>query len=106
MTLLLSTFIGLAAAASLFVILLFTQAPATGVGGGLPSLQQLARPNGLITRIVPGTAKWLPGTALDTVASGGGEGVSYAHGLIVAAVYLIAATAATAVTFTRRDVTA
>jgi ABC-type transport system involved in multi-copper enzyme maturation permease subunit len=245
-TLLLSTFIGLAAAASLFVILLFTQAPATGAGGGLPSLQQLARPNGLvvgvtratmllgivafgiaaaqtaseyslgtlrqllvrqprrvtllagkmlgvvsflllalcfaalaafavaviaaharhvpttawftatglgdlfralgdialavigfsvlglvigqflrsavfavivgvawiiaveniITRIVPGTAKWLPGTALDTVAAGGGEGVSYAHGLIVAAVYLIAATAATAVTFTRRDVTA
>jgi hypothetical protein len=245
-TLLLSTFIGLAAAASLFVILLFTQAPATGHGGGLPSLQQLARPNGLvvgvtratlllgivafgiaaaqtaseyslgtlrqllvrqprrvtllagkmlgvvtfllaalcfaavvaftvavvaaharhvstsawftatglgdllralgdialavfgfsvlglvvgqflrsavfavitgvawiiaveniITRIVPGTAKWLPGTALDTVAAGGGEGVSYAHGLTIAAIYLAAAIVATAVTFTRRDVTA
>lgn len=245
-TLLLSTFTGLAAAASVFVILLFTQAPATGHGGGLPSLQQLARPDGLIvgvtratmllgivafgiaaaqtaseyslgtlrqllvrqprrltllagkmtavitfllaalcfaavaafavaviaaharhvptsawfsstglgdlfralgdialavtgfsilglvigqflrsavfavilgiawiiameniiTRIVPGTAKWLPGTALDTIASGGGEGISYTHGLTVAAVYLVIATTATAVTFTRRDVTA
>jgi ABC-2 type transport system permease protein len=245
-TLLLSTFLGLAAAASAFVILLFSQAPATGAGGGLPSLQQLARPNGLIvgvtratmllgivafgiaaaqmaseyslgtlrqllvrqprrivllagkmlavvtflllalvfaavvafvvaviaahsrdvsttawftatgfgdlfralgdialavvgftilglaigqfmrsavfaviagfawiiaveniiTRIVPGTAKWLPGAALDTVASGGTEGPSFAHGLIVGAVYLIAAIAATAITFARRDVTA
>jgi hypothetical protein len=245
-TLLLATFLGLAVAASAFVILLFSQAPATGSGGGLPSLQQLARPNGLIvgvtratmllgivafgiaaaqtaseyglgtlrqllvrqprrivllagkmlavitflllalvfaavvafvvavaaaharhvstaawftgtglgdlfralgdialavigftilglavgqfmrsavfaviagfawiiaveniiTRIVPGTAKWLPGAALDTVASGGAEGPSFAHGLAVAAVYLIAAVAATAVTFARRDVTA
>jgi ABC-2 type transport system permease protein len=245
-TLLLSTFFGLAAAASLFVILLFSQAPATGAGGGLPSLQQLARPNGLIvgvdratmllgivafgiaaaqsaseyslgtlrqllvrqprrlallagkmlgvvtflllafcfaavvafvvalaaaqtrgvsthewftstgmsdlfkalgeialaivgysvlglaigqfvrsavfavilgfawiiaienivTRIVPGTAKWLPGMALETVASGGTEGPSFGHGLGVAAVYLVAAVAATAITFARRDVTA
>jgi len=245
-SLLLSTFLGLAAAASFFVILLFSQAPATGHGGGLPSLQQLARPNGLvvgvtratallgivafgiaaaqtaseyslgtlrqllvrqprrvtllagkilgvvsflilalcfaaviaftvaviaahgrhvstsawftsaglgdlfralgdialavigfsvlglvvglflrsavfavivgvawiiaveniITRIVPGTAKWLPGTALDTVASGGGEGISYVHGLAVAGTYLIIAAAAAAVTFSRRDVTA
>jgi len=53
-TLLLSTFIGLAAAASLFVILLFAQAPAAG-GGGLPSLQQLARPNGLIVGVTRAT---------------------------------------------------
>jgi ABC-2 type transport system permease protein len=239
-TLLLSTFIGLAVAASAFVILLFSQAPATGSGGGLPSLQQLARPNGLIvgvtratmllgivafgiaaaqtaseyslgtlrqllvrqprrlvllagkmlavitflllalvfaamlvmahardvstsawftgtgfgdllralgdialavigftilglavgqwmrsavfaviagfawiiaienivTRIVSGTAKWLPGASLDTVASGGAEGSTFAHGLIIAAVYLVAAIVITAVTFTRSDVTA
>jgi hypothetical protein len=49
-TLLLSTFLGLAAAASLFVILIFSQAPATG-HGGLPSLQELARPNGLIVGV-------------------------------------------------------
>ncbi len=34
-----------------FVILIFSQAPATGSGGGLPSLQQLARPNGLIVGV-------------------------------------------------------
>ena len=245
-TLLLSTFIGLAAAASLFVILLFTQAPATGDGGGLPSLQQLARPNGLvvgvtratmllgivafgiaaaqtateyslgtlrqllvrqprrivllvgkmlavitfillaflfaavvafvvaivmahardtstsawftgtglgdlfralgdislavvgysilglaigqllrsavfaviaglawiiaveniIARIVPSTANWLPGASLATVASGGTEGPSFSHGLIVAAVYLVVAIVAALGTFARADVTA
>jgi ABC-2 type transport system permease protein len=47
-TLLLPAFLGLAAAASLFVVLIFSHAPATGTGGGLPSLQQLARPNGLV----------------------------------------------------------
>jgi ABC-type transport system involved in multi-copper enzyme maturation permease subunit len=47
-SLLLSTFLGLAAASSLFVILIFSNARAHGGGGGLPSLQQLARPNGLV----------------------------------------------------------
>ena len=245
-TLLLSTFLGLAAAASVFVILLFSQAPATGHGGGLPSLQQLARPNGLIVgvtratmllgivafgiaaaqtaseyslgtlrqllvrqprrivllagkmlgvitflllaflfaaviafavavimahgrhvstsawfsgaglgdlfralgdialavagysilglaigqflrsavfaviaglawiiaveniiaRIDPSTTKWLPGAALETVASGGTEGPSFSHGLLVGAAYLIVALIAAAVTFVRADVTA
>src|SRR6185437_9756111 len=53
-TLLLATFVGLAAAASLFVILIFSQAPATG-HGGLPSLQELARPNGLIIGVTRAT---------------------------------------------------
>lgn len=245
-TLLLSTFLGLAAAASIFVILLFSQAPATGHGGGLPSLQQLARPNGLIVgvtratmllgivafgiaaaqtaseyslgtlrqllvrqprrivllagkmlgvitflllaflfaaviafavavimahgrhvstsawfsgtglgdlfralgdislavagysilglaigqflrsavfaviaglawiiaveniiaRIDPSTTKWLPGAALETVASGGTEGPSFSHGLLVGAAYLVVALIAAAVTFARADVTA
>jgi ABC-2 type transport system permease protein len=48
-TLLLGTFGGLATAASLFVILVFTQAAASGPGSSdLPSLQALAQPNGLI----------------------------------------------------------
>ena len=244
-TLLLSTFCGLAAAASLFVILIFTQAPATG-HGGLPSLRQLARPDGLIvgvdravillgivafgiaaaqtaseyslgtlrqilvrqprrvrllagkmlgvvsflllafafasvvafavavaamrarhgstaawftatgmtdllralgnislavlgyavlglviglfvrsavfavilgfawiiavenivTRIVPGTGRWMPGLSLEAVATGGGEGVNYAHGMLVGAGYLVVAVVAAALTFARRDVTA
>ncbi|MCW2896182.1 MAG: type transport system permease protein [Trebonia sp.] len=245
-TLLLSTFLGLAIAASLFVILIFSQAQATGSGGGLPSLQQLARPNGLIlgvtratmllgivafgiaaaqtaseyslgtlrqllvrqprrvalltgkmlgvvtfillaflfaaviafavavvmaharhvstsawfgstglgdlfralgdislavvgytilglaigqflrsavfaviaglawmiaieniiARIDPSTSKWLPGLSLETVASGGTEGPSFSHGLVVGAVYLVVAVVAAAVTFARADVTA
>jgi ABC-type transport system involved in multi-copper enzyme maturation permease subunit len=44
-TLLLSTFFGLAAAASLFVILMFSQASANS---GIVTLHQLAQPNGLV----------------------------------------------------------
>jgi ABC-type transport system involved in multi-copper enzyme maturation permease subunit len=44
-TLFLSTFLGLAAAASIFVVLVFSQASATG---GIVSLHQLAQPNGLV----------------------------------------------------------
>jgi ABC-2 type transport system permease protein len=248
-SLLLSTFLGLAAAASLFVVLIFSNAPAHGSGGGLPSLQQLARPNGLVfgltratfllgvvafgtaaaqtaseyslgtlrqllvrqprrvtllagkmlavitfmvlatafaavvaflvatamaqsrgvstsawftgtgfgdllkaladielavigysilglvvgqflrsavaavivgfawllvieqfilTRIVPGAAPWLPGISLSTIAGDGNAdfGISYTHGLLVAALYIVVAIAAASVTFTRRDVTA
>ncbi len=39
---------GLAVAASLFVVLMFTQAPATGTDGQLPSLTQLAQAGGLV----------------------------------------------------------
>ena len=248
-TLLWSTYLGLAAAASLFVVLIFANAPATGTGGGLPSLQQLARPDGLVfgltraafllgvvafgvaaaqtaseyslgtlrqllvrqprrirllaakmlavitfmllatafaavvaflvanvmahsrgvstsawftgagfghllktlgnmelavigysilglvvgqflrsavatvilgfawllvieqailTRIVPGTAGWLPGISLSTIAGNGnsGFGVSYKHGLAVAAGYVVVALVTGAITFARRDVTA
>jgi ABC-2 type transport system permease protein len=45
--LLVGTYAGLAVAASLFAVLLFAQAPANG-GGDLPSLAQLAQPDGLI----------------------------------------------------------
>jgi ABC-2 type transport system permease protein len=48
-TLLLGTFGGLAAAASIFSIIVFTQAAKIGPGSAdLPSLQTLAQPNGLI----------------------------------------------------------
>lgn len=62
----------------------------------------------ILTRIVPGTAPWLPGISLSTVAGGGNADlrVSYSHGLIVAVIYLAAAVTAAAVTFARRDVTA
>ena len=43
---------------------------------------------------------------LIAVASGGAEGVSYGHGLILSAVYLVAAITATMTVFLRSDVTA
>ena len=60
----------------------------------------------IITRIVPSTQQWLPGASILAVASGGAEGVGYAHGLILGAVYLIAAIAAAMAVFLRSDVTA
>jgi ABC-2 type transport system permease protein len=60
----------------------------------------------IITRIVPSTEQWLPGASITAVASGGAEGVGYAHGLILGAVYIIAAIAAAMIVFLRSDVTA
>lgn len=60
----------------------------------------------IITRIVPSTQQWLPGSSIMAVASGGAEGVSYGHGLILGAVYLIVAIAAAMTVFLRSDVTA
>lgn len=60
----------------------------------------------IITRIVPSTQQWLPGASILAVASGGGEAVSYRHGLILGAVYLIVAIAAAMTVFRRSDVTA
>jgi len=62
----------------------------------------------ILTRIVPGTAPWLPGISLSTIARGGNAeaGITYTHGLVVAVCYMAVAVAATSVTFARRDVTA
>ena len=60
----------------------------------------------IITRIVPSTQQWLPGASIMAVASGGVGGVSYGHGLILGAVYLLVAIAAAMTVFRRSDVTA
>jgi hypothetical protein len=60
----------------------------------------------IITRIVPSAQQWLPGASILAVASGGGEGVSYGHGLILGAVYLVVAITAAMTVFLRSDVTA
>ena len=62
----------------------------------------------ILTRIVPGTAPWLPGISLSTIAGGGNSdfSISYTHGLAVALAYIAVAVAAALVTFSRRDVTA
>ena len=62
----------------------------------------------ILTRIVPGTAPWLPGMSLSTIAGGGNSdfSISYSHGLIVGVLYIAVAVVAASVTFARRDVTA
>jgi ABC-2 type transport system permease protein len=60
----------------------------------------------IITRIVPSTEQWLPGASITAVASGGAEGVDYAHGMILGAVYVAVAIAAAMAVFLRNDVTA
>jgi ABC-type transport system involved in multi-copper enzyme maturation permease subunit len=60
----------------------------------------------IITRIVPSTEQWLPGASITAVASGGAEGVGYAHGMILGAVYVVVAIAAAMMVFLRNDVTA
>jgi ABC-2 type transport system permease protein len=60
----------------------------------------------IITRIVPSTEQWLPGASITAVASGGVEGVGYAHGMLLGGLYVIVATAAAMTVFVRSDVTA
>ena len=60
----------------------------------------------IITRIVPSVQEWLPGASITAVASGGAEGVDYAHGMILGAVYIVAAIIAAMTVFLRSDVTA
>ena len=60
----------------------------------------------IITRIVPSTEQWLPGASITAVASGGAEGVDYAHGMILGAVYVVVAIIAAMTVFLRNDVTA
>lgn len=62
----------------------------------------------IVTRIVPSAAKWLPGLSLSAIASNGSteSGITFDRGLTVAAVYVVIAVVAAAITFSRRDVTA
>jgi ABC-2 type transport system permease protein len=60
----------------------------------------------IITRIVPSTEQWLPGASITAVASGGAEGVDYAHGMILGVVYVVVAVGAAMAVFLRNDVTA
>lgn len=62
----------------------------------------------ILTRIVPGTAPWLPGISLSTIAGGGNTDfrITYSHGLVIGVIYIVVASAAASVIFARRDVTA
>ena len=74
-------------------------AVAIGVAYLLPVEQILAS-------TVRGTAGYLPGQLLSSVAQGGTETITYAHSLVGSALYLAVAAVLGANLFTRRDVTA
>jgi hypothetical protein len=60
----------------------------------------------VVTRIVPGTADWLPGQLLQAIATGGQETAGFAHSLILSATYVVVAGVVATVVFVRKDVTA
>jgi hypothetical protein len=62
----------------------------------------------IVTRIVPSTAKWLPGLSLSAIATNGSAeaGITFDRGLLVAGGYVLIAIVAASITFARRDVTA
>jgi ABC-2 type transport system permease protein len=60
----------------------------------------------VVTRIVPGTADWLPGQLLQAIATGGQETAGFAHSLVLSATYVVVAGVVATVVFVRKDVTA
>jgi hypothetical protein len=60
----------------------------------------------VITAIVHGSARWLPGQSLEAVAGGGTGDVHYAGALTMTAVYVAIAGAIGLALFITRDVTA
>ena len=75
----------------------FWMFPAVGVAYLLPVEQILASS-------LHGTAGYLPGQLLSSVAQGGTTAIGYAHSLVGALLYLAVAAATGAVLFVRRDV--
>ena len=61
---------------------------------------------GILSSVVDGSARWLPGSLLSAVASGGTTTVALGAALVTTAAYLAAAMGAAGVLFKRRDVTA
>jgi ABC-2 type transport system permease protein len=60
---------------------------------------------GVITRIFPSSARLLPGASLSSLAEGGNSTDGYRLALVVGFAYLVVATIAALVDFSRRDIT-
>jgi ABC-2 type transport system permease protein len=60
---------------------------------------------GVITRIFPSSARLLPGASLSSLAEGGNSTDGYRLALVVGSSYLVVATIAALVDFSRRDIT-
>jgi len=59
----------------------------------------------VLSAVLSGADRWLPGQLLNTIASGGDSTVSYSAALLTVAVYLTGAIVASLALFARRDVT-
>ena len=60
----------------------------------------------VLSAIVSGADRWLPGQLLNTIASGGDSTTPFSTALVTVAVYLVVAAGASLAMFARRDVTA
>ena len=58
----------------------------------------------LLGAVKESTLDWLPGSQLNTIASGGTETISYSHAMQVGGAYVIGISIIAAVLFSRRDV--
>jgi hypothetical protein len=58
----------------------------------------------LLGAVKESTLNWLPGSQLNTIASGGTETISYTHAMQVGGAYVIGISIIAAVVFSRRDV--
>jgi hypothetical protein len=58
----------------------------------------------LLGAVKESTLQWLPGSQLNTIASGGTETISYSHAMQVGGAYVIGISIIAAVLFSRRDV--
>jgi ABC-2 type transport system permease protein len=77
------------------------RSPVAAIGTGLAYLLPI---EGIISAVINGATRWLPGQLLDALASGGNDNVTYHAAAMTLAVYAIIAAAVTGVMFTRRDV--
>jgi ABC-type transport system involved in multi-copper enzyme maturation permease subunit len=60
----------------------------------------------IVSRVIPGTDKWLPGQLLAAIGQGGTGFTSVGRAILISAIYLAVVCGLTAYAFTRRDVTA
>ena len=60
----------------------------------------------ILSNVVKGSDRWLPGQLLSAISEGGTSTVAFSHAMVTATLYTLAAAAIGMVLFTRRDVTA
>lgn len=80
---------------------LLFRSPITSIALGLAWLLPL---EGILSGLVDGAIRWLPGALLSTIAAGGIAQVSYQRALLLSGMYVAIAGAIAAISFRRRDV--